>query len=69
MTKILTIEGMMCSHCVSHVEEALKKINGVMEVAVNLETKTAKVISDIEISDNVFKEVISEEGYEVTNIE
>lgn len=69
MIKILTIEGMMCSHCVAHVEKALKKINGVMEVAVNLETKTAKVISDIEISDNIFKEVISEEGYEVTNIE
>lgn len=69
MIKILTIEGMMCSHCVAHVEEALKKVNGVMEVAVNLENKTAKVISDIEISDNIFKEVISEEGYEVTNIE
>ena len=37
MTKKIYIEGMSCSHCVGHVEEALKEICGVKEVTVELD--------------------------------
>ncbi|MCF2626302.1 heavy-metal-associated domain-containing protein [Fusobacterium perfoetens] len=68
MKKILTIEGMMCGHCVAHVEKALKNIDGVEEVKVSLENKTAEVAMNKDITDEVFKNVISEEGYEVVSI-
>ena len=69
MIKILKIEGMMCGHCSSHVEKALRGLDGVSEVVVSLEEKTAKVTMDKEISDEVFKKLISEEGYEVVSVE
>lgn len=69
MMKILKIEGMMCGHCSSHVEKALRGLDGVSEVVVSLEEKTAKVIMDKEISNEVFKNLISEEGYEVVSVE
>lgn len=69
MIKILKIEGMMCGHCSSHVEKALRGLDGVSEVVVSLEEKTAKVIMDKEISNEVFKNLISEEGYEVVSVE
>lgn len=69
MIKILKIEGMMCGHCSSHVEKALRGLDGVSEVVVSLEEKIAKVIMDKEISNEVFKNLISEEGYEVVSVE
>lgn len=68
MKKILTIEGMMCGHCVAHVEKALRELEGVEDVVVSLNEKTAEVTMNKDIADNVFKDVISEEGYEVTSI-
>ncbi len=37
-----TVEGMMCTHCVKHVEDALKSVPGVKKVNVDLDSKTAK---------------------------
>lgn len=68
MKKVLTIEGMMCGHCTAHVEKALKEIDGVSEVVVSLENKSAEVTLSKDISDEIFKNIISEEGYEVTSI-
>lgn len=68
MKKTLTIEGMMCGHCTAHVEKALKSLEGVTEVTVSLNEKTAEVIADKDISDDVLKNTIAEEGYEVTAI-
>ncbi len=59
----------MCGHCSSHVEKALRELDGVSDVVVSLEEKTAKVTMDKEISDEVFKKLISEEGYEVVSVE
>ena len=43
MEKKILIEGMSCNHCVSHVKDALAKIEGVLSVVVNLEGKYATV--------------------------
>ena len=40
---VLTIEGMTCSHCVKHVAEALRAIDGVSEVEVLLEAGRARI--------------------------
>ena len=66
--KIIQIEGMMCNHCVKHVTDALSKIEGVKSVDVSLEKKSATIKCDESVSDNLIKSVITEEGYEVTDI-
>ena len=40
---VLTIEGMTCSHCVKHVGEALRAIDGVCDVEVLLEAGRARI--------------------------
>jgi len=42
-TVTLSVSGMTCESCVNTVEKALKKINGVENVAVALKEKTATV--------------------------
>ncbi|HHW30277.1 MAG TPA: heavy-metal-associated domain-containing protein [Clostridiaceae bacterium] len=69
MRKKILIEGMSCSHCVKHVEEALREIGGVTSVKVDLKSKNAIVDLAHEIEDEKFRTVIDDAGYEVTGIE
>ena len=66
MDKILKIEGMMCNHCVMHVQKALSAVPGVAEVTVSLEEKNAKVKLNQNVSDDVFRTVIEDAGYQLT---
>lgn len=68
MKKKIYIDGMSCSHCVSHVKEALLDL-GAFKVKVDLEEKFAMAEFDEEISDNDIVDAIEEVGYEVTEIE
>ncbi len=65
MKKELKIEGMMCMHCQKHVRDALSKMDGVASVEVDLETKTAVVEADRDISVEEFRAVIADAGYEL----
>ena len=65
MTKELKIEGMMCKHCVKHVNDALSKMDGVTSVVVSLEDNKADVTMDHEIPIEAFKRVITDAGYEL----
>ena len=65
MTKELKIEGMMCKHCVKHVNDALSKMDGVTNVVVSLEENKADVTMDHEIPMDEFKKVITDAGYEL----
>ncbi|MDO5388763.1 MAG: heavy metal translocating P-type ATPase [Clostridia bacterium] len=64
--KKISIEGMMCGHCVAHVEKALKSVEGVTEVKVSLENKCAEVSGDV--SDDALKKAVEDAGYEVKGI-
>ena len=66
MEKVLKIEGMMCNHCVMHVQKALAAVPGVAEVTVSLEEKAAKVKLNQNVSDDVFRTVIEDAGYQLT---
>ncbi|MFQ5798047.1 MAG: heavy metal translocating P-type ATPase [Bacteroidota bacterium] len=65
-TLILPIDGMTCASCVNHVEQALKRVEGVIEVSVNLATERAKVtfISGM-ASMSDFRRAVSEAGYQL----
>ena len=65
MKKTLTIEGMMCAHCVAHVEKALNALPGVT-ASVDLASKTAVVTGDA--GDEALKKAVADAGYQVTDI-
>ena len=65
MEKELKVNGMMCVNCQKHVHDALAAMAGVSAVDVNLETGTAKVTAGREISQDEFKKVIEDAGYEL----
>lgn len=65
MKKIL-IDGMMCSQCVTIIENKLKNLEGVREVKVVLETDEVFIEGDI--SDGALKTAIESEGYKIIDI-
>ncbi|SFJ91129.1 copper chaperone [Halobacillus dabanensis] len=65
METTLKVEGMTCGHCKSAVEGALKEVDGVDDVNVDLETGNVKV-SHAESANKVeMREVVEEQGYDV----
>ena len=61
----VTIKGMSCNHCVMAVTKALKEIDGVKDVRVDL-AKGEAVFDEIKPVDmNVVNEQIRKAGYEV----
>lgn len=69
MQKKLTIEGMSCGHCVMHTEKALRGLEGVDEVKVDLNAKSAIVTANRAIPDEEFKKAVADAGYSVTAVE
>ena len=67
MTKTITINGMMCAHCVAHVDKALNAIDGV-SAQVSLENKNAVCTLTKDVADDVLKNAVTEAGYEVVSI-
>lgn len=59
----LTIDGMMCQHCVRTVTKALESLSGVTAVHVDLDSKSATVASSSVIPADDFKKVITTAGY------
>ena len=68
MEKTLKIEGMMCNHCVMHVQKTLAAVPGVAGVSVSLDEKNAKVKLNQDVADEVFKTAIEDAGYQFAEI-
>ena len=68
MQKVLKVEGMMCQHCVAHVTKALQGVDGVKEVVVELKKKTATIMLEKDVANEVLTAAITEAGYEVKKI-
>ncbi|MBP8947181.1 MAG: cation-translocating P-type ATPase, partial [Bacteroidales bacterium] len=61
-----SVQGMVCAMCVKNVENAIKKLNGVKYVSVNLATQRAFVIANDNISFEDIKKAIEKAGYKTT---
>jgi Cu+-exporting ATPase len=58
------VEGMTCASCVARVEKALKKVDGVQNVSVNLATEKATIeFSPAKASVDTLKAAVEEAGY------
>ena len=65
MEKTITVKGMTCPNCVKHVTKALSGMEGVSDVAVDLEAGTAKFTASREIPDSELAAVLDDAGYEL----
>lgn len=57
---IVNIDGMSCSHCAKRVEDALKEIDNVKSVKVNLDKKNATITYKNDIDIDIVKDKIDE---------
>ena len=64
----IKIIGIMCENCVAHINETIKNEFDINKVTTSKENGTSEVISDNELSKEKLREVISREGYEVTEV-
>ena len=68
MTKTMTIEGMMCTHCEATVKKVLEKIDGVASAEVSHEKGTAVVTLSGDVADEKLKEAVEDRDYKVVSI-
>lgn len=68
MTKTMKIEGMMCSHCEGRVKQSLEGLAQVAEAEVSHEKGTAVVILTADVSNDVLKKTVEDQGYKVISI-
>ena len=63
----LQIKGMSCASCVSRIETALKKVDGVTQASVNLATERAEITSYTPIDREALIKAVEHAGYEVAD--
>lgn len=68
MTKTMKIEGMMCSHCEGRVKQSLEGLAQVSQAEVSHEKGTAVVTLTAEVSNDVLKKTVEDQGYNVISI-
>ena len=68
MTKVISIEGMMCNHCTGTVQKALEAVEGVKAVTMSLEQKNATVELASDVADEVLTKAVVDAGYEVKGV-
>jgi len=61
----LGVGGMTCNNCVNHVETALKNIDGVSEVKVNLAEAKATLKAESNIDKTILEQAVQSAGYSV----
>ena len=65
MEKTMKIEGMMCAHCEARVKKCLEALPQVDEAVVSHERGTAVLKLNADVSDDVLKKAVEDQGYEV----
>lgn len=69
MTKVtLEIEGMACSMCESHINEAVRKAFDVKKVSSSHSKNQTVILTEQEIDEQALRQVIDATGYRVSSI-
>ena len=63
METVISVEGMMCTHCKARVEQVCKAVPGSTDAVVDLQAKTVTVTGDASV--DALKKAITDAGYEV----
>ncbi len=62
---VINVEGMMCMHCVKHVQNACLKVSGVTSAVASLENNNVVVTYVGEVNKEELINNIIDAGYEV----
>ena len=65
METVITVNGMMCTHCKARVEKVCKEVPGVEDAVVDLAAKTVTVTGNADIA--AVKQAIRDADYEVVD--
>lgn len=64
-TSQYVVSGMTCQHCVTSVTEEIQEIDGVTDVAVDLDSGAVSVTSDQPLSETAVRAAVEEAGYQL----
>jgi copper ion binding protein len=64
-TAIYKVKGMTCGHCVNAVSTEVATLEGVSDVAVDLDTGNVTVTSDAPVDVDALRAAVDEAGYEL----
>jgi len=62
-TKVFKINGMTCGGCAKHVEKALRSVEGIVQVDMDVPNGTATVLGEAPFE--VMVEKVAKAGYEL----
>ncbi len=68
-TTKFNVPSMMCANCERHVKNALTALEGIKSVEIDLSTKDVVVTHEAQVSEEVMKKAIIDNGYEVASVE
>ncbi len=67
-TTMYKVNGMTCGHCTQSVTNEVKKIDGVTDVDVDLETGAVRITSEAAVDEAAVRAAVDEAGdYEVVS--
>jgi len=64
VTANYTVEGMVCQHCAKSVTEAITSLDGVRDVAVDVQSGRVSVHSDQALDESRLAKALDDIGYE-----
>ncbi|TDE98933.1 heavy-metal-associated domain-containing protein [Occultella glacieicola] len=70
-TTTIDVAGMTCANCVAHVTEELERVDGVLDVTVELRTgepSPVTVVSNVDLNEAAIRAAVDEAGYDVVAI-
>lgn len=65
----MRIDGMMCGQCEVHVQEHLRKVDGVKNVKASKSKGTAIVKSDVKVDVEALEKTVTNLGYDVLDVD
>ena len=69
MTKtLLKIDGMMCSMCEAHMNEAIRKAFNVKKVTSSHSKKETEILSEAPLDEELIKSTVAATGYTLLDI-
>lgn len=69
MKQTVQLENLSCQNCVKHVTKHFLSMEGVSDVAVDLEKQTAEVIADRSLSVEDYQVALSKTIYKVLGVQ
>ena len=69
ITTTLGIEGMACSMCEAHINDAIRKNFAVKRVKSSRRKKTCVIVSQDSLDEGALKKVINDLGYSMVSYE